>query len=97
MGVKDPMGEITPFAPHCPYLGLFILVILGTLGLPFSEDGGILMLSGILVTRSVIKVLPAFLSVYPGLLTTFRWAKNGKIEFSTHNILRHLFVLENLL
>lgn len=63
------MGETTPFTPHCPYLGLFILLILGPLELPFPEDG-ILILGGILVTRSFIKVLPTFRIVYPGLLMT---------------------------
>lgn len=47
------MGETTPFTPHCPYLGLFILLILGPLELPFPEDG-ILILGGILVTRSFV-------------------------------------------
>ena len=61
------MGEITPFAPHCLYLGLFILLSLGPLGLPVRE-GAILFLGGILVTVSVTKVLPAFRIFYPGLL-----------------------------
>jgi membrane protein DedA with SNARE-associated domain len=52
-----------------PYLGLFILLILGTLGLPFPEDG-ILLLSGFLTAQQLIKPLPAFLVIYSGLLTT---------------------------
>ena len=52
-----------------PYLGLFILLILGTLGLPFPEDA-ILLLSGLLAAQDYIKLLPAFLVVYSGLLLT---------------------------
>jgi LPXTG-motif cell wall-anchored protein len=63
------MLETIPFIEHLPYLGLFVLLILGTLGLPFPEDG-ILILAGILTARSVIKILPTFLVIYPGLLTT---------------------------
>jgi membrane protein DedA with SNARE-associated domain len=52
-----------------PYLGLFLLFVLGTLGLPFPEDG-ILLLSGFLAAHYVIKPFPAFLVVYSGLLMT---------------------------
>jgi LPXTG-motif cell wall-anchored protein len=52
-----------------PYVGLFLLLILGTLGFPFPEDG-ILILAGILTAHSVIKILHAFLVIYPGLLIT---------------------------
>jgi len=63
------MQETIPFIDHFPYLGLFILLILGTLGLPFPEDG-ILLLSGFLAAHYVIKPLPTFLVVYSGILTT---------------------------
>ncbi len=63
------MFESIPFIEHFPYLGLFILLILGTLGLPFPEDG-ILLLSGFLNGHNVIRPLPTFLVVYSGLLMT---------------------------
>ena len=50
-----------------PYLGIFILLILGGIGLPFPEDATII-LSGFLVAHKVISPLPIFLSVYGGLL-----------------------------
>jgi len=50
-------------------VGLFVLLILGTLGLPFPEDG-ILLLSGLLTAHNVIRPFPTFLVVYLGLLTT---------------------------
>ncbi len=63
------MIETIPFIEHFPYLGLFILMILGTLGLPFPEDG-ILLLSGFLTAQDVIRPLPTFLIIYSGLLMT---------------------------
>ena len=63
------MLERTMLIQNSPYLGLFILLILGTLGLPFPEDG-ILLLSGFLTAQQLIKPLPAFLVIYSGLLTT---------------------------
>jgi membrane protein DedA with SNARE-associated domain len=63
------MLERTMLIQNFPYLGLFILLILGTLGLPFPEDG-ILLLSGFLTAHQLIKPLPAFLVIYSGLLTT---------------------------
>ncbi len=63
------MLENTLLAHQFPYLGLFLLLILGTLGLPFPEDG-ILLLSGFLTAHNVVKTLTAFLVIYSGLLMT---------------------------
>ena len=63
------MLETIPFVENFPYAGLLILLILGTLGLPFPEDG-ILLLSGLLTAHNVIRPFPTFLVVYLGLLTT---------------------------
>jgi len=63
------MLETNALIQHFPYLGLFVLLVLGTLGLPFPEDG-ILLLSGFLAAQDYIKPLPAFLVVYSGLLMT---------------------------
>ena len=63
------MLENIPFMEHFPYLALFSLLILGTLGLPFPEDG-ILLLGGFLAAQNQIKLLQAFLVVYSGLLVT---------------------------
>ena len=63
------MLEADTLIQQFPYIGLFILLVLGTLGLPFPEDG-ILLLSGFLIAHDVIKPLPAFLVVYSGLLVT---------------------------
>ncbi len=63
------MLESTTFINHFPYLGIFLLLILGGMGLPFPEDTT-LILSGFLIAHGVIKPMPAFLVIYPGLLMT---------------------------
>ena len=63
------MLENTVLIQQSPYLGLFILLILGTLGLPFPEDA-ILILAGFLVANQSIRLIPAFLAIYSGLLVT---------------------------
>lgn len=63
------MVDSTPFVSHFPYLGIFLLLILGGIGLPFPEDAT-LLLGGFLIAHYVIKPLPAFLVVYSGLLIT---------------------------
>ncbi len=52
-----------------PYVGIFALLLLGGVGLPFPEDGT-LLLSGVLVSHGTIHPLLAFLAIYPILLTT---------------------------
>jgi membrane protein DedA with SNARE-associated domain len=52
-----------------PYLGIFLLFILGGLGLPFPEDTT-LILCGFLIAHDVIRPLPTFLVIYPALLMT---------------------------
>jgi len=63
------MLEIGIWIGHFPYLGIFALIILGGMGLPFPEDAT-LLLSGFLIANEIIKPLPAFLVVYSGLLLT---------------------------
>jgi membrane protein DedA with SNARE-associated domain len=61
--------EITPFIEHFSYLGIFILLILGSIGLPFPEDTT-LILCGFLVAHDMIKPLPGFIVIYTGLLVS---------------------------
>jgi membrane protein DedA with SNARE-associated domain len=63
------MLESTTFINHFPYLGIFLLLILGEIGFPFPEDAT-LILSGFLTAHGMIKPFPAFLVLYLGLLTT---------------------------
>ncbi len=50
-----------------PYIGLFALLILGGIGLPFPEDAT-LILCGFLISTEVVKAVPALLVIYAGLL-----------------------------
>jgi len=63
------MLEATTLVEHSPYVGIFILLILGEIGLPFPEDAT-LILSGFLIAQKVTKPLPTVLVVYCGLLLT---------------------------
>jgi membrane protein DedA with SNARE-associated domain len=40
---------------HAPCLGIFLLLVLGTFGFPFPEDG-ILLWSGLLVAQNIMKL-----------------------------------------
>lgn len=59
--------EYLPDITHLHYLGLFILLIAGGIGLPFPEDAT-LILCGVLISAGDIKAIPAILTVYAGLL-----------------------------
>ena len=63
------MAEATVLVEHFPYVGIFILLILGEIGLPFPEDGT-LILSGFLIAQKVTQPLPTIMVVYFGLLLT---------------------------
>jgi membrane protein DedA with SNARE-associated domain len=61
------MVEPGMFIQHFTYIGIFCLLILGGLGLPFPEDG-VLIVSGLLIAQDVIKLVPALFVIYPSLL-----------------------------
>ena len=52
---------------HFPYLGLFLLLILGGIGLPFPEDAT-LILCGVLISVDAIRPIEAVCVVYAGVL-----------------------------
>jgi len=53
---------------HFPYIGLFLLLIIGGIGIPFPEDMT-LILCGFFISQSIVKPFPAIIVVYAGLLT----------------------------
>jgi len=63
------MDQTTSLIQPSPFMGIFLLLILGTLGLPFPEDTT-LILSGFLMAQDIIQSLPALLIIYPTLLMT---------------------------
>ncbi len=62
------METVSLFIEHFPYIGLFILLILGGIGLPFPEDAT-LILCGFLISTEAVKPVNAVTAVYAGLLT----------------------------
>jgi membrane-associated protein len=60
---------VTAVVEQFPYAGLFVLLLLGGLGLPFPEDTT-LILCGLLISQDVIAPVPALITVYSGLLIT---------------------------
>ncbi|MGO9613109.1 MAG: DedA family protein [Dissulfurispiraceae bacterium] len=61
------MNLISTLTNHFPYIGQFILLILGSIGLPIPEDS-ILVLCGFLISHDIVEPVPAILTVYTGLL-----------------------------
>jgi membrane protein DedA with SNARE-associated domain len=59
--------NVSQFTENFPYIGLFLLLILGGIGLPFPEDAS-LMLCGLLIAQDVIHPLRGIATVYAGLL-----------------------------
>jgi len=52
---------------HFPYLGFFLLLIIGGIGFPFPE-GGTLILCGLLISTNVIKPIYTLVIAYSGVL-----------------------------
>ncbi|KAF0146070.1 MAG: DedA protein [Nitrospirae bacterium] len=61
------MLNFSGLVEHFPYAGLFILLILGGIGLPFPEDAT-LILCGFLISHDMVKPALALFVVYSGLL-----------------------------
>jgi membrane protein DedA with SNARE-associated domain len=61
--------QISAVVEQFPYLGLFVLLILGGIGFPFPEDTT-LILCGFLIFNGVTKPLSALFVVYSGVLIT---------------------------
>lgn len=94
------MLETTTLFEHFPYVGIFLLLILGEIGLPFPEDAT-LILSGFLIAQKVTKLLPTIIVVYCGLLLTdfsLYWVgkKYGR-EVIEHKRFRRILSAERLL
>jgi len=63
------MSGLSGIVEHFPYLGIFILLILGGIGFPFPEDTT-LILCGALIANDIVRPLPAFFVTYAGILIT---------------------------
>ena len=67
--MENGISHISGIVEHFPYIGLFLLLVLGGIGLPLPEDTT-LILCGFLISTEVIEPVPALLVVYSGLLIT---------------------------
>ena len=90
---------LIPSIEHFPYVGLFLLLLLGGIGLPFPEDAT-LILCGFLISTQVVKPIPALITVYVGLLMAdltlhFIGKKYGR-QVVTHRRFRKLISPERL-
>lgn len=63
------MLHISSLVEQFPYLGLFVLLLLGGIGFPFPEDTT-LILCGFLIFNDFVKPVPAISVVYSGVLLT---------------------------
>ncbi len=61
------MVGISGLVQHFPDIGLFVLLILRGVALPFPEDAT-LILCGFLIAHGIVKPVPAFIVIYSGLL-----------------------------
>jgi membrane protein DedA with SNARE-associated domain len=61
------MFGLNELVGNFPYMGLFILLILGAIGFPFPE-GITLIICGFLIFNNVIEPLPAIMVAYSGIL-----------------------------
>ncbi len=65
--IGNPLGRL-PLIQHFPYLGLFLLLIMGGVGVPFFPEDATFILCGFLIHSGIVRLVPALLAVYPGVL-----------------------------
>jgi membrane-associated protein len=58
---------IISFIENFSYLGSFILLVLGALGLPFPE-GAVLIANGFLIAGHIVKPVYAFAFIFAGII-----------------------------
>jgi membrane protein DedA with SNARE-associated domain len=92
--------DVTGLLEQSPYIGLFLLLILGAVGFPFPEDMT-LILCGFLISIDAARPVPAFLVIYAGLLITdfgiyYIGRKYGR-KVVTHRKFRKIITSERLL
>lgn len=63
------MSHISGLVEHFPYIGLFLLLVLGGVGFPLPEDTT-LILCGFLISTEVVNPVYALFVVYSGILIT---------------------------
>ena len=59
---------MTVLIENFPYIGLFALLILGGIGVPFFPEDATFILCGFLIQAQTVKTVPALLVIYMGVL-----------------------------
>ncbi len=59
---------MTGIIENHPYIGLFALLILGGIGVPFFPEDATFILCGLLIHEDLVKPMPALLTVYTAVL-----------------------------
>ena len=59
---------MTVLIENSPYIGLFALLILGGIGVPFFPEDATFILCGFLIQAQTVKTVPALLVIYMGVL-----------------------------
>ena len=59
---------LTALIEKSPYIGLFILLILGGVGVPFFPEDATFILCGFLIQSAAVRLVPALLVIYIGVL-----------------------------
>ncbi|HUI67739.1 MAG TPA: DedA family protein [Nitrospirota bacterium] len=67
--MENGIPHISGLLEHFPYIGLFLLLVLGGIGFPFPEDTT-LILCGFLIATEVVDPIYALSVVYSGMLIT---------------------------
>ncbi len=63
------MQELFHMVEHFPYAGLFVALVLGSIGFPFPEDA-VLVLCGFLISKNIVEPVPALLVAYSGVVVS---------------------------
>ena len=59
---------MTALIANSPYIGLFVLLILGGIGVPLFPEDATFILCGFLIQARTVKTVPALLVIYIGVL-----------------------------
>jgi len=79
------MPHISSIVQQFPYMGLFILLLVGGIGFPFPEDTT-LILCGFLIFNGVVRPVPACIVVYresySPIFFSISWEENMDVRLS---------------
>ncbi|MDA8086482.1 MAG: DedA family protein [Nitrospiraceae bacterium] len=94
------MSWVHQLLNHFPVIGLFVLLVLGGLGLPFPEDAT-LILCGIFIATGIARPIYALIASYAGLLSMdiflYHIGRKYGTKLTGHRRFRKIITQEKLL